>query len=133
LRSCLAEDLVGWTSAVGHELPNGALFRLPIAEAVAAEAVARGCSAWAYWGRVGWSTARSIRRRAGWTCCPTAAERDETDRFIMGDDAVVLGRTEIPLIISDANAPLPTLDSTRLLARAALRRAVWGEADIGRA
>jgi aspartate racemase len=38
-------------------------------------------------------------------------------------DAVVLGCTEIPLIISDANASLPTLDSTRLLARAALRRA----------
>jgi aspartate racemase len=40
-----------------------------------------------------------------------------------GCDAVVLGCTEIPLIISDANSPLPTLDSTRLLARAALRRA----------
>ncbi len=39
-------------------------------------------------------------------------------------DAVVLGCTEIPLIINDANYPLPTLDSTRLLARAALRRAV---------
>jgi aspartate racemase len=41
-----------------------------------------------------------------------------------GCDAVVLGCTEIPLIISDANASLATLDSTRLLARAALRRAV---------
>ena len=41
-----------------------------------------------------------------------------------GCDAVVLGCTEIPLILSDANSPLPTLDSTRLLARAALRRAV---------
>ncbi len=40
-----------------------------------------------------------------------------------GCDAVVLGCTEIPLIISDANSPLPTLDSTRLLARAALSRA----------
>jgi aspartate racemase len=40
-----------------------------------------------------------------------------------GCDAVVLGCTEIPLIVSDANSPLPTLDSTRLLARAALRRA----------
>ena len=36
-----------------------------------------------------------------------------------GCDAVVLGCTEIPLILSDANSPLPTLDSTRLLARAA--------------
>jgi aspartate racemase len=41
-----------------------------------------------------------------------------------GCDAVVLGCTEIPLIMNDANSPLPTLDSTRSLARAALRRAV---------
>ncbi|HMA10200.1 MAG TPA: amino acid racemase [Ramlibacter sp.] len=41
-----------------------------------------------------------------------------------GCDAVILGCTEIPLIMNDANSPLPTLDSTRLLARAALRRAV---------
>ena len=44
-----------------------------------------------------------------------------------GCDAVVLGCTEIPLILSDANSPLPTLDSTRLLARAALRRAVQAD------
>jgi aspartate racemase len=81
---------------------------------------------------------------------PTDAERDEIGRIIMEElvyglfkptsiayfqdviqsfknqacDAVVLGCTEIPLIINDANSPLPTLDSTRLLARAALRRAV---------
>jgi len=81
---------------------------------------------------------------------PDAAERDEIDRIIMdelvhgvftpeavarfqriivrmkneGCDAVVLGCTEIPLIMNDANSPLPTLDSTRLLARAALRLAV---------
>jgi aspartate racemase len=41
-----------------------------------------------------------------------------------GCDAVVLGCTEIPLIIHDGNSALPTLDSTRLLARAALHRAV---------
>ena len=40
-----------------------------------------------------------------------------------GCDAVVLGCTELPLVLGDANSPLPTLDSTRLLARAALRRA----------
>jgi aspartate racemase len=40
-----------------------------------------------------------------------------------GCDAVVLGCTEIPLLMNDQNSPLPTLDSTRLLARAALRRA----------
>lgn len=81
---------------------------------------------------------------------PSDAERDECNRIIMdelvcssfrpesvayfqkviarmkdqGCDAVVLGCTEIPLILSDANAPLPTLDSTRLLARSALARAV---------
>lgn len=80
---------------------------------------------------------------------PTSAERAETNRIIFeelvvgvfrpeaiaalqrvmsrmkaeGCDAVVLGCTEIPLIMSDENSPLPTLDSTRLLARAALQRA----------
>jgi aspartate racemase len=83
---------------------------------------------------------------------PNAEEREEINRIIMdelvygvfkpeavaafqqvmgrmkdeGCDAVVLGCTEIPLIMNDANSPLPTLDSTRLLARAALRRAVLG-------
>ncbi|HEY63617.1 MAG TPA: amino acid racemase [Caldilineae bacterium] len=41
-----------------------------------------------------------------------------------GCDAVVLGCTEIPLLIAEEDSPLPTLDSTRILARAALRRAV---------
>ncbi|MFO0992740.1 MAG: amino acid racemase [Hyphomicrobiales bacterium] len=41
-----------------------------------------------------------------------------------GCDAVVLGCTELPLVIGDENSPLPVLDSTRLLARAALQRAV---------
>ncbi len=41
-----------------------------------------------------------------------------------GCDAVVLGCTEIPLLIDDSTSPLPTLDSTRILARAALRRSV---------
>ena len=40
-----------------------------------------------------------------------------------GCDAVILGCTEIPLIIDDSNSALPTLDSTRLLARAALQYA----------
>jgi len=86
---------------------------------------------------------------------PNAAERDAINRIIfdelvcgvftadavayfqqvvgrmkdVGCDAVVLGCTEIPLIITDANSPLPTLDSTRLLARAALRRAVGTPAN----
>ena len=41
-----------------------------------------------------------------------------------GCDAVVLGCTEIPLLVTPETSPLPTLDSTRLLARAALRKAV---------
>jgi aspartate racemase len=85
---------------------------------------------------------------------PSNAEREEINRIIMdelvygvfkpeavayfqrvigrmkdeGCDAVVLGCTEIPLIVDDSNSPLPTLDSTRLLARAALRRAAQGSA-----
>ena len=41
-----------------------------------------------------------------------------------GCDAAVLGCTEIPLLVDPAAAPLPVLDSTRLLARAALREAL---------
>ncbi len=88
---------------------------------------------------------------------PNATEREEINRIIMeelvygvfkpeslacfqrvisrmkdeGCDAVVLGCTEIPLIVDDSNSPLPTLDSTRLLARAALRRAVEGYSGGG--
>ncbi len=41
-----------------------------------------------------------------------------------GCDAVVLGCTEIPLLVDPEDCPLPVLDSTRLLARAALKRAL---------
>jgi aspartate racemase len=41
-----------------------------------------------------------------------------------GCDAVVLGCTEIPLLVDPNDCPLPTLDSTRLLARAALRESL---------
>jgi aspartate racemase len=41
-----------------------------------------------------------------------------------GCDAVVLGCTEIPLIVDDSSSPLPTLDCTRILARAAIRKAL---------
>ncbi len=84
---------------------------------------------------------------------PEPAERGEIDRIIMeelvygtfrpealaylqavidrmkraGCDAVILGCTELPLLVGDTTSPLPTLDSTRLLARAALRRAVEGD------
>lgn len=77
---------------------------------------------------------------------PSIADRNEIDRIIMhelvngifnqvsinyfikviqrlqarGCDSVVLGCTEIPIIINEQNSPLPILDSTRLLARAAV-------------
>ena len=41
-----------------------------------------------------------------------------------GCDAAVLGCTEIPLIVRPDDTPLPTLDSTRLLAKAALHKAL---------
>jgi aspartate racemase len=41
-----------------------------------------------------------------------------------GAECVILGCTEIPLIITAENSPLPTLDSTRLLATYAVREAV---------
>jgi aspartate racemase len=41
-----------------------------------------------------------------------------------GCDGAVLGCTELPLIVRPDDAPLPTLDSTRLLARAAIARAI---------
>jgi aspartate racemase len=44
-----------------------------------------------------------------------------------GADAAVLACTEIPLLMGDTHSPLPTLDSTRILARAALREAVRKE------
>jgi len=44
-----------------------------------------------------------------------------------GCDAVALACTEIPLLISSADSPLPILDSTRILARAALRKATSAE------
>jgi aspartate racemase len=43
-----------------------------------------------------------------------------------GCDAVVLGCTEIPLLVDPTDCPLTTLDSTRLLARAALKEALKG-------
>jgi aspartate racemase len=45
------------------------------------------------------------------------------DLAARGCDAVALSCTELPLLVRPEDSPLPTLDSTRLLARAALRRA----------
>ena len=47
--------------------------------------------------------------------------RDVVASDLAGCEAVILGCTEHPLLMNDGNSPLPTLDSTRLLARAALR------------
>src|SRR5262249_8676900 len=40
-----------------------------------------------------------------------------------GCDAVALSCTELPILLDESASPLPVLDSTRLLARAALREA----------
>jgi aspartate racemase len=128
-------------------LPRSPRPWLHIAEVVAAEAAARGHR------RIGLTGTRWLVDSNVYPAAylrPTDRERDETNRIIMdelvygvfkpesvavfqrvierfrhqGCDAVVLGCTEIPLIIGDANSALPTLDSTRLLARAALNAAV---------
>lgn len=127
---------------------------LHIAEVVAEEATARGFkrlgitgTRWLVESEV-YPTALSARGIE--YLRPSERDRAETNRIIMdelvsgdfrpsgvaafqrvisgmkdqGCDAVVLGCTEIPLIIGDHNSALPTLNSTRLLARAALRRAL---------
>lgn len=133
--------------ALPYILPRSPLPWLHIANAVANEAAARG------YRRVGLTGTRWLMEGPVYPkeyLRPNAAEREEINRIIMdelvrgvfkpsaveyfqhvfarmkdaGCDAVVLGCTEIPLVMSDANSPLPTLDSTRLLARAALRRAL---------
>jgi aspartate racemase len=45
-----------------------------------------------------------------------------------GCDGVVLGCTEIPLLVRPEDCPLPALDSTRLLARAAIKEGNSGDA-----
>ncbi len=142
--------------AFDYAVPRSPLPWLHIAEVVAQEAVQRGFrrigitgTRWLVDSAVypDKFSARGLQYLR-----PTETERDELGRIIMdelvcgifrpeavasfqrvmermkseGCDAVVLGCTEIPLIINDGNAPLPTLDSTRLLARAALQRAVHG-------
>ena len=127
---------------------------LHIAEVVAAEAAARGYRrlglAGTKWLVESEVYPDKLSAHALECVRPNAAERAETSRIIMdelvngefkpesiayyqqvfarlkdeGCDAVILGCTEIPLIMNDSNSPLPTLDSTRLLARAAVRRAV---------
>ena len=140
--------------AFDYVLPHSPLPWLHIAKVVAEEAAQRGCRRLALTGTrwlVDSDVYQQQLATHGLACIrPTAAERDEINRIIMdelvcgvfkpeavayfqrvigrmkdeGCDAVVLGCTEIPLIMSDSNSPLPTLDSTRLLARAALHRAV---------
>jgi aspartate racemase len=133
--------------ALPYVLPRSPVPWLHIAEAVMAEAAARG------YRRIGLSGTRWLMEGPVYPkelLRPDAAEREEMNRVIMeelvrgvfrpeavaffrrvygrmkdaGCDAVVMGCTEIPLIMNDANSPLPTLDSTRLLARAALRKAI---------
>jgi len=47
-----------------------------------------------------------------------------------GCDAVVLGCTEIPLLVTPDSSSLPTLDSTRLLAKAAVKKAVGSAQNL---
>jgi aspartate racemase len=122
---------------------------LHIARCVAAEAEARGFKRIALTGTK-WLVGSEVYPAA--YVRPTMDEREEINRIIMdelvrgvlkpeqvayfqkvigrlkaeGCDAVALSCTEIPLIVNDQNSPLPTLDSTRLLARAALKRAIEG-------
>ena len=140
--------------AMPYVLPRSPLPWLHIAEVVADEAVARGFAKIGITGTKWLVDSEvypeKFAARGLDFLRPTDAERDELNRIIMdelvcgvfkpesvtafqqvfgrmkdaGCDAVVLGCTEIPLIMNDANSPLPTLDSTRLLARAALRRSV---------
>jgi aspartate racemase len=137
--------------------PHSPLPWLHIAEVVAAEAAARGFRKLGLTGTkwlVDSDVYPSKLRAVGLECVkPSVEERVAMNRFIMdelvvgrftpgsvrffqsvierlkaqGCDAAILGCTEIPLIIDDRNSPLPTLDSTRLLARAALRRAIAGK------
>ena len=134
--------------------PHSPLPWLHIADVVAAEAAARGYQRVGLTGTrwlVDSAVYPEMLAAHGIACVrPDEDARSEINRIIMeelvpgvvkpdsvarfqaiiaglreqGCDAVILGCTEIPLIISDANSPLPTLDSTRLLARAALRRAL---------
>jgi aspartate racemase len=143
-------------AAMPHVAPRSPLPWLHIAEVVATEAAARGFkrigligTKWLLESEV---YPEKLAARGLGYLRPTAEERAEINRIIMdelvygvfkpeavlyhqqviarlkaeGCDAVVLGCTETPLIMNDGNSPLPTLDSTRLLARAALRRAVQG-------
>lgn len=48
-----------------------------------------------------------------------------------GCDCVILGCTELPLLVRSDDCPLPTLDSTRLLAAAAVREAIGRQLDSG--
>jgi aspartate racemase len=142
--------------ALPQVAPRSPLPWLHIAEVVADEAVRRGFHrlglAGTRWLVAGPVYADAFATRGLELVRPTDAEREDVNRIIMdelvhgefrpestayfqkliqrfgedGCDAVVLGCTEIPLIITDANSPLPTLDSTRLLAQAAVRRAVDG-------
>ena len=64
--------------------------------------------------------------------CNGVFKQSTTDHFLRaiddlksrGAECVILGCTEIPLIVTPENSSLPTLDSTRLLAKYAVREAI---------
>jgi aspartate racemase len=140
--------------AFEYLLPKSPIPWLHIAEVVAGEASKRGFKRLGVLGTKYLMESQVYPKAAakyGMECLiPDAADREEINTIIFkelvnglfpeksrlyfnevmeklkqsGCDAAVLGCTEIPLIVRPDDAPLPTLDSTRLLARAALLRAL---------
>jgi aspartate racemase len=64
--------------------------------------------------------------------CQAIFNAETTQRFVdaiedlkaRGAECVILGCTEIPLIVTETNSPLPVIDSTRLLAKYAVTEAM---------
>src|SRR6185437_11178541 len=99
-----------------------ALPGLHIAEIVAGEAARRGFRkigiTGTRWTMEGPVYPGAFGRRGLHFAAPDARAREEIQRIIF--DELVLGCTELPMLLDDTTSPLPVLDSTRLLARAAV-------------
>lgn len=126
---------------------------LHIADVVALEMKAAGWKAGGLlgtkWTMTGSVYPRALKRQGLTALCPTERRQEQIDRAIFdelcqglflpstvemfidaigelsaaGADCVILGCTEIPLIVNQQDSPLPVLDSTRLLAAYAVREA----------
>jgi aspartate racemase len=143
--------------AFRHVEPHSPIPWLHIAQVVAGEAADRGHRRLALTGTrylmTGPVYPEALERRGIEWEVPEEEDREKIDRIIFGElvhgvfleksrrffneviarlaergcDAAVLGCSEIPLLVDPKDCPLPTLDSTRLLARAALRESLAGE------